>query len=402
MRRLISKPTYRANRRSGPPWRIAILLGLAPRKTGSFEDWLLAVCREARARGHELAILGLEPVHPKVRAELEALGIAWHRWDLLVKRPVAGMGFLARYDLLYICMLGAHDRLSLMAYASWPTRVVFAGHSDVKSGTPGLHRRVISTVLRRIIAKRLDGLAGVSKYIEERYRGWFGMPASATRTIYNGIDVERFMRHDRADDRTRGVTLFAAANLVPGKGLRHLVRTFAKLEPSTRLIIAGDGPEEGPLRELARELGVQSRVSLLGLRDDVDELLRRTDIFVHPAVWPEAFGLTLAEAMASECAVVASRIGGMSEVIEDGVSGILVPPGDEAALREALERLIQDPQYRHSLGVNGRRRVTENFSLHSCVNKHLDWCEEVLTKPRGLLGKASRRSNVNLNVPLMK
>jgi glycosyltransferase involved in cell wall biosynthesis len=383
------KPTDRADRRVGPPWRIAILLGLAPRKTGSFEDWLIGVCREARARGHDLAILGLEPVHPRVRAELENLGIAWHRWDLLVKRPVECMRVLARYDLLYICMFGVHDRLSLMAYASWPARVVFAGHADVNNGTTGLHRRVISAVLRRIIAKRLDGLVGVSKYIEDRYRGWFGMPASATRTIYNGIDVERFRRHDRASDRTRGVTLLAAANLVPGKGLRQLVRAFAKLEPSTQLIIAGDGPEEGPLWELAQELGVQSRVSLLGLRDDVDELLRRADIFVHPAIWPEAFGLTLAEAMASECAVVASRIGGMSEVIEDGVSGILVPPGDEAALREALERLIEDPEYRRTLGVNGRRRVVENFSLHSSVKKHLDWCEEVLAKPRSLIGRAA-------------
>jgi glycosyltransferase involved in cell wall biosynthesis len=387
---MTSKPSYRANGHPGPPpGRIALLLGLAPRKTGSFEDWLLAVCREARARGHELAILGLEPVHPKFRAELETLGIAWHAWEPLVKRPVACMRVLARYDLLYLCMFGVLDRLSLMAYASWPSRVVYAGHSDVKNGAPGLHRRVISTVARRIVARRLDGLVGVSKYIEDRYRGWFGMPASATRTIYNGIDVERFKRHDRGNDRTRGVTLFAAANLVPGKGLRHLVRAFAKLDPSTQLIIAGDGPEEGPLRELAKELGVQSRVSLLGLRDDVDELLRRADIFVHPAIWPEAFGLTLAEAMASECAVVASRIGGISEVVEDGVSGILVPPGDEAALREALERLIKDPRYRRTLGVNGRRRVLENFSVHTSVKKHLDWCEEVLARPRSLLGRAA-------------
>ena len=399
---MTSKPTNRADRRAGPPWRIAILLGLAPRKTGSFEDWLIGVCREARARGHELAILGLEPVHPKIRAELETLGIAWHRWDLLVKRPVACMRVLAGYDLLYICMFGAHDRLSLMAYASWPARVVFAGHSDVANSTPGLHRRVISAVLRRIVAKRLDGLVGVSNYIEDRYRGWFGMPASATRTIYNGIDVERFKRHDRGSDRTRGVTLFDAANLIPAKGLKLLVRAFAKLDPSTQLIIAGDGPEQGPLRELAKELGVQSRVSLLGLRDDVDELLRHADIFVHPAIWAEPFGLTVVEAMASECAVVASRTGAMSEIIEDGVSGILVPPGDEAALCEALERLIKDPQYRRTLGVNGRRRVIEKFSLHSCVKKHLDWCEEVLARPRSLLGRVAAAGRVNLNVHLIK
>jgi glycosyltransferase involved in cell wall biosynthesis len=107
----------------------------------------------------------------------------------------------------------------------------------------------------------------------------------------------------------------------------------------------------------------------------VDALLHRADVFVHPATWEEAFGLTLVEAMASARPVIASRVGGIPEIVEDGVSGRLVTPGDPVALRAALDELVSSPELRERLAKHGRARVVERFSMDRCVRAHLDFLE---------------------------
>ena len=112
----------------------------------------------------------------------------------------------------------------------------------------------------------------------------------------------------------------------------------------------------------------------LGLRTDLNSVLRDADIFVHPAVWQEAFGLVIAEAMATGCPVVASQIGAVPELVVDGVTGLLVPPGDSDAIAGALERLAMDPELRNRLGEAARKRAERMFDLESCVRHHLEWC----------------------------
>jgi starch synthase len=107
----------------------------------------------------------------------------------------------------------------------------------------------------------------------------------------------------------------------------------------------------------------------------------QADIFVHPAIWQEAFGLTITEAMASGCATVASRVGGIPEIIDDGVSGLLFPAGDVEALATALRLLLTDPVRRHRLGEAGRDRVRERFTLEGSVLGQLDWIERLGAPP---------------------
>jgi glycosyltransferase involved in cell wall biosynthesis len=143
------------------------------------------------------------------------------------------------------------------------------------------------------------------------------------------------------------------------------------------LRIVGFGRLEAPLRALAADLGLADRVQLLGMRDDVPDLLRHADVLVHPATWGEAFGLTVAEGMASGCGVIATRTGGIPEIVTDGEDGLLVPPGDEIALAEAIDRLAFDPALRARLAAAGRRTVERAFSLSRCVRQHVDCREEV-------------------------
>src|SRR4051812_39632748 len=117
-----------------------------------------------------------------------------------------------------------------------------------------------------------------------------------------------------------------------------------------RLRIVGDGPELEALQTLARDLGISARVSFEGLRDDVDAVMQETDIFVHPAVWDEAFGLTIAEAMACENSVIATRAGGIPEIIEHEKSGLLVTPGSAQEIAVALNRLASSALLREQFG----------------------------------------------------
>jgi glycosyltransferase involved in cell wall biosynthesis len=279
------------------------------------------------------------------------------------------------FDVLHVDLYAPRGRVPLIAYAAWPTRVLFVDHvSGTASPSPSGAR---SRLADRVTAVRWAGLAGVSEYVRTRDVQRFGIRPPRARTIYNGVDVARFVAPSRAP-LTHGVGVLAAANLIPEKGLDTLVDALGLLPAGTvQLSVAGDGPALAALRERAAAVGRSADVTFLGLRDDLPALLGAAAIFVHPARWAEAFGLTVAEAMAAGCAVVASRVGAIPELIVDGESGILVPPGDAAALARALASLAAAPDTRARLGAAARQRAVERFDLAACVRAHLEWCESV-------------------------
>jgi glycosyltransferase involved in cell wall biosynthesis len=146
-----------------------------------------------------------------------------------------------------------------------------------------------------------------------------------------------------------------AARLVPIKGLDVLVRAVATL-PNARLEIAGDGPERARLERLARELGTADRITFLGWQDDLAECFARWTL-ASVASRDEGFGIAALEAMAAGLPVVASRVGGIPELVEHERSGLLVPPGDIAALANALGELTADPQRAAAMGAAARERA---------------------------------------------
>jgi glycosyltransferase involved in cell wall biosynthesis len=121
---------------------------------------------------------------------------------------------------------------------------------------------------------------------------------------------------------------------------------------------------------VAAELGLRDRLHLLGLRDDIETLLRAADVFVQPSR-SEGLPLAVLEAMAVGLPVVASRVGGIPEAVRDGETGVLVPPSQPAALAEELRKLLESPERRLELARAGRRRVREAFSLEAMLEKYL-------------------------------
>jgi len=191
-------------------------------------------------------------------------------------------------------------------------------------------------------------------------------------TVPMGIDLKKFSSSPQGPDNIRKILGFrpqdlvvgTVARLVPDKGIECFLRMAASLlaaRPDSRFLIVGDGPLRGELERMTETLGIRSAVVFTGLRTDVPDLMEAMDLFVLPTL-REGFGVVFAEAMAMGRAVVGSRIGPVAEVVEDGVTGYLVPPDapDEFAAR-ALE-LLSDEAKRRAFGEAGRRRVEKLFT----------------------------------------
>jgi glycosyltransferase involved in cell wall biosynthesis len=264
----------------------------------------------------------------------------------------------------------------VLSYLAFPAKVLFVDHLSKARSLVSFRRPISRRVLDWFSTLRIFSMAGVSEFITNDNRLRFGERINQL-TIYNGVNIERFS--PRRSSPGISVRIVTTAHLIPEKGINVLIEAFAKLDnPTLALAIVGLGPQKAHLEELAKRLGVSQRIEFLGLRNDVHKVLQSSDIFVHPATWQEAFGLGIAEAMACGLPVIASNSGGIPEIIEDRVSGILTKPGDAGNLAQALQELIEDPNLRQLLGSRAQARMVEQFGLQRCVNQHIDWCERAI------------------------
>lgn len=154
-----------------------------------------------------------------------------------------------------------------------------------------------------------------------------------------------------------------------------LVRAIAKLAdqedlPNWHVVVAGRGGEEGRLRELVLRSGLTNQVTLLGLRADVADLLKAADVFVLPS-FSEGLPSALLEAMFAARPVVASAVGGIPDVVEDDRTGLLVPPGDAAALGTTIRRLMASPELRGALGAAGYAHFRSEYSADRMTEAYL-------------------------------
>lgn len=357
--------------------RLAYLSNFSPKKLGTGESRLVRFAREAAARGHSFTLFGRTPVHGDVEAALEHAGAAWRPLDALERSPILASRALAReFDVLQLNMISPRSPAALASYLAVPAAVLFvdrvSGPPDEGAQARALHRRLAD----RVTMARVHQLAGITEYVRERALRRFGLHPRRTCTIWNGVDAERFRPAPdgpRADGPLRILTV---ASLIPEKGVDVLLRAVARMaHDASTLRIAGEGPERARLERLAADLGLADRVTFLGLRDDVPDLMRDSDVFAHPAVWQEALGNTVLEAMASGLCTLASRVGGIPELMADGVEGRLLPPGDVEAWAAALDAAARDADGRWTLGAAARARVVRDFTLERSIARHLDWCE---------------------------
>lgn len=320
-----------------------------------------------RARGHRVALAC--PAGSRGEEEARARGFDVHTVPLRNDLDLRSVRALAR-----TLRTGDFDLVHLhTGRATW-----LGGLAAELSGVPAvttrrMDRRVKRGARTRLIYGRLvRRAAAISPSVAAGLRE-AGVAADRIRTIPSTVDPARVRAHSpeararlRAElldpDDGAAVCVLALAALVPRKGLDVLLDALACLESGSRpmLWIAGDGPERGALEERARARDLGPRTRFLGRRDDVADLLAAADVLALPS-HKEGLGVAALEGMAAGLPILASRVGGLADAVQDGRTGVLLPPGDVAAWADGLRRLAADAALRERLGAAGPSRVAEGF-----------------------------------------
>jgi glycosyltransferase involved in cell wall biosynthesis len=219
---------------------------------------------------------------------------------------------------------------------------------------------------RRLLGWSVDRFIAPSEHVRMRLERDLGLPSRKIEVVHNAIDTAAARRP--ADPALRmelnggahGPLVLVPARLDPQKGHRYLLQAAVEV-PDVTFLLAGDGSERPVLLALAKSLGLGDRVVFLGYRADIPTLLAACDLVVLPSLY-EGLPLSLLEAMAAGKPVIASRIGGVDELVADGENGLLVPPGDPHALAGAIRGLLDDSERAGRLAAAGQALVDREFS----------------------------------------
>ncbi len=245
-------------------------------------------------------------------------------------------------------------------------------------------------------------LIAISSAVERRLLE-AGVAEARIRRVPSGVDVHRFRPDPAARARLRAAfalpedafAIGVVAQLIPRKGHDDLLRWLPALlarRPQVAVLCFGRGRRAGPLERRIAASGLEGRVRLVGFRQELPELLPGLDALFHPAR-AEGLGVAVLEALAAGVPVVAAAAGGIVDVIEHGVSGLLAAPGDDGAWIDALDRLIADPAERRRLAMAGRGRMEQRFSTARMAEGNLAVYEAVLAGCGVRAGVAASRKH---------
>jgi glycosyltransferase involved in cell wall biosynthesis len=284
--------------------------------------------------------------------------------------------------LIHVQCVGANGLYALAARKALGLPLVLSVQGERTMDAAAVYERLpsLNRALRALINEAC-AITACSRDTLADLEQWWGQPLGARASVmYNGIRLEDF--EGVAPHVHPRPYLLAIGRVVAQKGFDILIEALvrARLE-SHDLLIAGDGPERAALEKQARETGLARRVHFLGRADrqKAIALFKGCAFFVLPSRM-EPFGIVNLEAMAAGKAVVASRTGGVPEVVLDDETGLLVPPGDPAALAAAISRLVADEPLRQRLGAAGRRRVTD-FTWPAIARAFHEIYAEALSDP---------------------
>jgi len=256
--------------------------------------------------------------------------------------------------------------------------IVHTPHGHVFYGHFGPLVSRFFLAIERLTASITDCMVALSEGERNDYIRFCVSSPDKIVTIHSGVEIDRYMKAEvNVEEKRRSLGLNPNALVVgtvgwllPIKGPIHLLNAMAHIwrnHPEIRLVFVGKGELEGKLRAEASRMGVSERVTFLGWRDDIPEIMQILDIFVLPSL-NEGMGRVLVEAMAAGRPVVASKVGGIPDLVEHKKNGFLVGPGDVNGTSLAIKRLLIDRKMRDEMGRMGRA-MAQNFTVKGMVKK---------------------------------
>ena len=365
------------------------------------------LAKELAARGHTVHIIArslptrITELSDRIQFhEVEALNYPLFEaphWSLALAVKMAEIGCREKLDLLHVHYAIPHSISGYLARemlrGKHPLPVVTTLHgSDI---TLVGRDRSYMDVTRFAIAES-DGVTAISRYLSRATCESFGLPG--VRVIPNFVDADYYRRSDGAGLRERlapgGEKLLVhVSNFRPVKRLTDCVEIFARVAPEvpSRLVLVGDGPDAAAARALAEERGVASDVVFVGMQPRIVDYLSIADVLLMPSA-SESFGLAALEAMSCLVPVVASRVGGLPEVVEEDVTGFLAPVGDVDRMAEAALAILSDDALAARMGAAARASAVARFTTDAIIPQYLDYYREVIERfdPRPTEGRHCR------------
>ncbi len=352
--------------------------------TGGITSYLALLCRGLKRQGHEVFLVS---AGGELEKDFSAMGVHTKSMNIRTKSELNPRIYIAAWRLRdyveknNIDIIHAHTRITQVMgrlLGSWSgRRYVSTCHGYFKN-----------RLVRRLIPCWGEGVIAISEAVADHLEKDFFVPRDRFVTIRNGIDLAQFPligEEARAACRQKynidgGAVIGIIARLSDIKGhdvliwsMSHVVRTF----PDVKLVIVGQGKEEERLRQMTKELNLEKHVIFLPLTGRPTEILPLFDIFVLPS-YKEGLALALIEAQASGLPVVASRVGGIPEIVMHEETGLLVEPGNIDALAHAILVLLRDLPRARAMGRRAHEVAVRSFSAERMVQETIHFYQEML------------------------
>lgn len=372
--------------------RLLKILHIDPeRHWGGGEAQVLGLLTYLFERGHHNDLL----THPGSRLFQQSQTLGVRTFPLVVRndldlRPVPRVRRLIRaehYDIIHFHTKRAHAFSFWLSHGLPTPKHVVTRRMDYPEAN--------NWYTRCLYNRKVDGVVAISRKILELLVQ-AGVKPEKIRLIHSGIEPRLFGSAASAPGvESEGIVVGMAAVLEERKGHRFLLEAARRLKAQgcqIKYYLAGEGSLRKSLEDMAVRMGLKDDVRFLGFVADMPALLNKVDIFVLPSVF-EGLGVSVLEAMAAGKAVIASRVGGLAELVMDGVTGLLVGTGDVEGLAGAILKLAGDRALIGEMGRKGRERVNESFTMEQMAKQNEDYYYDLLGRkgnPRRVTELGSR------------
>jgi glycosyltransferase involved in cell wall biosynthesis len=370
-----------------PAGSILYLLNSSPQIWRAMEELNLRLCKALVSKGVKPMVALSKPVPEEIRSRWESAGVDVRiltyrkRWDFFwsLRRLIRDSSISA----VHIRFFRYNSFVAWIVRICGVRQIIFTDAEGGEAEARGL-KRILKRLRTRVLTAPTSQLIAISCFVKDRLIE-SGVPSHKIRTVYNGVDLSRFTPDPRGRERllsslgieADALILVTVSRLWKIKGVHVLLDAchhVRKAGVNFRLLVAGAGPEEAALRRQCHDLQLTDYVTWMGATAEPEVLLRGADIFLLGSSG-EAFGNVLVEAMACGVPIVASRSGGVPEIVIDGACGLLAKPADAASFAEMILQLAVDQELRRQLAKNALHR-SALFSVESAVIDTLAVYEE--------------------------
>lgn len=370
---------------------VVSVFGVKPFRIGGTETFARELSLQLNERGWQSVLCFLKEPPDEVRRFLDLPNVKIEvlekstdlNWD--ATRTLATLLRRYRPEILHLHFTGFLGIYPWLARINSVKQVFFTDHSSRPAGYVPRRAPLLKRLFAKVINLPITKVVCVSQYGYQCLATLDLLPRERHELVYNAVDLSRISKEQNAtaDFKQRyGIpsdraVIVQVSWMIREKGIPELLRTAQVLittNPNVHFVLVGEGVEREQFTRDATALGIANHVTFTGLIQDPfgEGVYDAADIVCQLSEWEELFGWMIAEAMAHGKPIVATNVGGIPELVEDGVSGFLVRRGDATTAASRIDALARDPQLRATLGAAGRKAVEEKFNLRRNVNQLLE------------------------------